>query len=83
MKGNLDLPVLVEIGKAHKKTPAQVVLRWHLQHGIVIIPKSVHDYRIKENSQLFDFSLSDEEMAKIDGLNQNQRFGANPDSFDF
>ncbi len=83
MKGNLDLPVLVEIGKKHNKTPAQVVLRWHLQHGIVIIPKSVHDHRIRENAQIFDFSLSDKEMAQIDGLNKDKRFGADPDSFDF
>lgn len=83
MKGNLDIPLLVEIGKKYNKTPAQVVLRWHLQHEIVIIPKSVHDHRIRENAQIFDFSLSDEEMTKIDALNKNSRFGANPDSFDF
>jgi diketogulonate reductase-like aldo/keto reductase len=83
MKGNLNLPVLVDIAERYKKTPAQVVLRWNVQHGIVIIPKSVHDYRIRENSQIFDFSLSDEEMAKIDALNQDKRFSSNPDSFDF
>lgn len=83
MKGNLNLPVLVDIAERYKKTPAQVVLRWNVQHGIVTIPKSVHDYRIRENSQIFDFSLSDEEMAKIDALNQDKRFSSNPDSFDF
>ncbi len=83
MKGNLDIPLLIEIGKKYNKTPAQVVLRWHLQHEIVIIPKSVHDHRIRENAQIFDFSLSDEDMTKIDALNKNSRFGANPDSFDF
>ena len=83
MKGNLNLPVLVDIAERYKKTPAQVVLRWNVQHGIVIIPKSVHDYRIRENSQIFDFSLSDEEMAEIDALNQDKRFSSNPDSYDF
>ncbi|MDD2296414.1 MAG: aldo/keto reductase [Sphaerochaetaceae bacterium] len=83
MKGNLNLPVLVDIAERYKKTPAQVVLRWNVQHGIVTIPKSVHDYRIRENSQIFDFSLSDEEMAEIDALNQDKRFSSNPDSYDF
>lgn len=83
MKGNLDLPLLKTIGERHHKIPAQVVLRWHLQDGVVVIPKSVHPHRIKENSEIYDFSLSSEEMKAISGLNQNHRFGPDPDSFNF
>ncbi len=82
MKGNLDIPLLQELAKKHQKTVAQVVLRWHIQNGVVVIPKSVHPHRIKENSEIYDFSLSDEEMAAISGLNQNHRFGPNPDTFE-
>lgn len=83
MKGNLDLPLLMELSQKYNKTPAQVVLRWHVQHDVVVIPKSVHDYRIRENSQIFDFSLSNEDMLRIDSLNENKRFGPDPDTFDF
>ena len=83
MKGNLDIPVLHDIAKHHKKTPAQVVLRWHIQHEIVVIPKSIHEQRIIENSLVFDFALTQEEMAQINALNQNQRFGSDPDNFNF
>lgn len=81
MKGNLDIPLLKEIGERHHKSPAQVVLRWQLQNGVVVIPKSVHPHRIKENSEIYDFSLSGEEMSAISGLNQNRRFGPDPDTF--
>lgn len=83
MKGNLSLPVLVEIAEKHQRTVAQIVLRWHIQHGVVVIPKSVHEYRIRENADLFGFSLSADEMARIDALNEDRRFGPDPDNFDF
>jgi len=83
MKGNLELPLLMELSQKYNKTPAQVVLRWHVQHDIVVIPKSVHDHRIRENSQIFDFSLSNEDMLRIDSLNENKRFGPDPDTFNF
>lgn len=83
MQGNLDLPLLSELASKYGKTPAQIILRWDLQHGIVTIPKSVHESRIRENADIFDFTLSDEDMMRIDGLNQNKRFGADPDNFDF
>ncbi|AKP46239.1 MULTISPECIES: aldo/keto reductase [Bacillus] len=76
-------PILKEIAKNHGKTEAQVILRWHLQNEVVIIPKSVHPKRIKENAELFDFQLSQEEMAQINSLNKNHRYGADPDNFDF
>lgn len=83
MQGNLDHPVLKEIAEAHGKSPAQIVLRWDLQNGVVVIPKSINEHRIKENSEIFDFELSAEEMEKIDGMNENKRFGSNPDEFLF
>lgn len=83
MQGHLDIPLLREIGERHGKTPAQVVLRWDIQHGIVTIPKSVHAERIQENANIFDFELSAEEMRAIDGLDAGRRFGADPDNFNF
>lgn len=66
--GLFENPVLAEIGKAHGKTTAQVMLRWNLQRGVVVIPKSVHRERMEENLDVFDFELSDDEMAKIAAL---------------
>ncbi|KOR94063.1 aldo/keto reductase [Geobacillus stearothermophilus] len=84
MRGEiLTEPTIVEIGKKYGKTPAQVVLRWGLQHGVVTIPKSVTPARIKENADIFDFSLTDEEMKQIDALNLNKRVGPDPDNFNF
>lgn len=83
MQGNLDNPVLTELGKKYGKSPAQIILRWDLQNGVVIIPKSVHENRIKENSDIFDFQLSSEDMGKIETINQNRRFGSDPDNFNF
>ncbi|QQE80780.1 aldo/keto reductase [Alicyclobacillus sp. SO9] len=83
MRGNLDETALVELAKQYERTPAQIVLRWHLQNEIVIIPKSVRQARIAENANLFDFELSAADMAKIDALNQNKRFGPHPDEFLF
>ena len=83
MLGHLDLPVLQQIAARHGKTPAQVVLRWDLQHGIVTIPKSANPGRIRENAEIFDFALTAEEMAAIDGLDAGRRFGADPDNFNF
>ena len=65
---DLHHPVLRDVASAHGLTPAQVVLRWHLQHGIVAIPKSVHPDRINENLDVFGFSLTDQEVARIDAM---------------
>jgi len=67
---DLRHPVLVEIAAVHRVTPAQVVLRWHVQHEIVVIPKSVTPQRIAENVDIFGFTLSEAEMARIDGLSR-------------
>jgi 2,5-diketo-D-gluconate reductase A len=74
-------PVIVEIAEAHDKTPAQVVLRWHLQLGNVVIPKSVTPERIEENFDVFDFHRSDSEMAAIEALDAGERTGPDPDTF--
>ena len=81
MKGRdaLTEPVITEIAARHGKTPAQVVLRWHLQHGIIAIPKSVTPSRIQENLDIFEFMLSPDDMQQIDQLNRNERTGSNPD----
>lgn len=82
MRGKiLDNDVLKNIGRKKNKSTAQVVLRWALQKGVSVIPKSVHQDRIKENAGLFNFELSDNEMNKIDGLENNYRTGAHPDNF--
>ncbi|WP_304457952.1 aldo/keto reductase [Alicyclobacillus sendaiensis] len=81
MRGNLDIPVLQELAEKYHKTPAQIVLRWDLQNEVVTIPKSVRRERIFENADLFDFSLSDEDMQRINALNRNHRFGPDPDTF--
>ncbi|WP_067925151.1 aldo/keto reductase [Alicyclobacillus shizuokensis] len=83
MQGNLNQPLLTDLAHKYGKTPAQIVLRWDLQNEVVTIPKSVHENRIVENASVFDFELSAEDMEKIDGLNQNHRFGADPDNFNF
>ncbi|TPG70846.1 aldo/keto reductase [Brevibacillus laterosporus] len=83
MRGNLEVPQLQELAERYQKTPAQIVLRWDLQHKVLVIPKSVRKERIIENADLFDFELTDEDMAMLDGLNRNQRFGPDPDHFDY
>ncbi|MBA4493030.1 aldo/keto reductase [Paenactinomyces guangxiensis] len=76
-------PTVLELAEKYNKTPAQIVLRWDLQHEVVTIPKSVKEHRIIENANIFDFELSAEDMEKLDSLNKNHRFGPDPDNFDF
>ncbi|MFC0392032.1 aldo/keto reductase [Paenibacillus mendelii] len=84
MQGQLlDDPTLQEIAGKHGKSVAQIILRWDLQHGVITIPKSTKEQRIIENASVFDFELSQEDLARIDGLNQNLRVGPDPDNFDF
>ncbi|WP_304362824.1 aldo/keto reductase [Bacillus sp. AFS041924] len=84
MQGGLfENETLLEIANKHNKSIAQVVLRWHLQNGVVIIPKSIKEHRIQENANIFDFELTQEDMNRIDALNQNHRVGPDPDNFDF
>jgi 2,5-diketo-D-gluconate reductase A len=77
----LEDPAIVEIAEAHAKTPAQAIIRWHLQLGNVVIPKSVTPKRIEENFDVFDFELSAEEMEAIRELDAGRRIGPDPDTF--
>ena len=79
----LSHPVIGELARKHGRTNAQVLLRWHLQREVVAIPKSVHRERIEENSKVFDFQLSPEDMAALDALDNGTRIGPDPDNFDF
>src|SRR5699024_12814799 len=67
----------------YEKTPAQIVIRWHMERDVVAIPKSVTPSRIKENSDVFNFSLDQEDIHEISQLDCNGRLGKNPDSNDF
>ncbi|MFD3332020.1 aldo/keto reductase [Streptomyces sp. NPDC058700] len=80
-KGLLDVPAIVAIGRKHGRTPAQVVLRWHLQLGNVVIPKSVTPSRIRENIDVFGFDLDAEDLAAIAALDENRRLGPDPTEF--
>jgi 2,5-diketo-D-gluconate reductase A len=82
-RGNvLTDPTVVAIAEKAGKTPAQVVLRWHIQRGDIVFPKSVTPARIKENIDIFDFELSGEDHEAITALNRNERTGPDPDKFD-
>lgn len=65
-------PVIADIAAKHRKTPAQVMLRWHIQRGVVVIPKSTHKERMEENFQVFDFALTDEDMLAIAALDKGE-----------
>ena len=84
MQGQLfDNPLLKELANKYNKTVAQVILRWDLQNGVVTIPKSTKEHRIIENSTIFDFELTTEDMDRISSLNENHRVGPDPDNIDF
>ncbi len=78
----LNNEVLQNIAKKYGKSPAQVTLRWNVQRGIIVLPKSVHAERIASNAEI-DFTLSEEDMKEIDGLNRNERVSSDPDHFNF
>ena len=75
-------PTLQTIGEKYGKTTAQVMLRWHLQRDTIIIPKSIHEHRIIENANLFDFALTDEDMQAIDQLDTGSRIFGDPDDIE-
>lgn len=84
MQGKLlDNPILQEIADKYGKSIAQVIIRWDLQNDVVTIPKSIKEHRIIENSNVFDFELTKEDLEQIDALNENQRVGSDPDNFNF
>ena len=79
----MRLPKLRQIAKNHGKTTVQVVLRWHVQQGLIPIIRSLNSSRQKENIDIFDFELSDDEMRTIDSFNINARVRYDPDNCDF
>ncbi len=74
----LENSLIKRLATEHTKEPAQVVLRWHIQSGLIVIPKSITPKRIRSNLDIFDFELSADEMKKIDSLNVNKRIGPHP-----
>src|SRR5699024_2028615 len=78
-RSTFEDPVLGEIAAEHGRTPAQIMLRWHLQQGRAVIPKSVRPARIAENADVFGFRLTDQELARIDALDTGERGGPDPD----
>ncbi|KFI51372.1 aldo/keto reductase [Bifidobacterium callitrichos] len=76
-------PRLSEIGAKYGKSAAQVVIRWHIQRGVIVLPKSTHADRIRQNLDVFDFQLSDADMAAVNAIDTGRRNGADPDDFDF
>ena len=84
VKGEIvNEPVAQRLAEMYNKTPAQIVLRWDLQHEVVTIPKSTHSNRITENAQIFDFELSQEDMKALDALDEGRRTGPDPYNFNF
>ena len=77
----LSDPAIMRIAGQAGKSPAQVVLRWHIERGDIVFPKSVNPARIRENFDIFDFELSGDDVAAISALNKDQRTGPDPDTF--
>jgi 2,5-diketo-D-gluconate reductase A len=74
-------PVVEEVARHHARTPAQVVLRWHVERGSIVFPKSSSPQRMEENFEIFDFALSEEEMNRISALDRHERTGPDPDTY--
>ena len=84
MQGRIvTVPAVQKLAEKYTKTPAQIALRWDLQHKVVTIPKSSHPNRIAENAQVFDFQLSQADMDVLDELDEGKRIGPDPDNFNF
>jgi 2,5-diketo-D-gluconate reductase A len=79
--GVLDDPTIVSIAERHGKTPAQVVIRWHLDEGLMLFPKSIHPERLAENFEVFDFKLDAEDRYRIEAMDSGQRIGATPENW--
>jgi diketogulonate reductase-like aldo/keto reductase len=84
MRGKIaDIALLTELSEKYGKSIAQIVIRWNIDTDVIVIPKSVTHKRIKENFDIFDFSLSNEDIEAINLLNKDLRTGPDPDNFDF
>ncbi|MCL1925291.1 MAG: aldo/keto reductase, partial [Defluviitaleaceae bacterium] len=77
----LEDSTINELAKKYGKSPAQIIIRWNIENKVIVLPKSATPARIKENFNVFDFSLTKDEIAKIDGLTTNKRPSTNPDEF--
>lgn len=82
-KGNFDLPEIQNLAKKYNRTSAQIILRWEIQSGYIVIPKSVNPKRIFENAAIFDFELEEQDMAIIDGMHIGRHSSYDPETFDF
>jgi diketogulonate reductase-like aldo/keto reductase len=74
----LEEPTLVELAGLYGKSVAQLIIRWHIQRGFAVVPKSVTPHRVKSNTEVFDFEISDDHMVKISSLNKGYRTGVDP-----
>lgn len=83
VRGSFALPEIAALAEKYGRTPAQIILRWDIQSGCIVIPKSVHKERIEENAGIFDFALEDEDMKRIDGMNTGYTTGWDLESFDY
>ena len=79
-EGVFDQPLIKKLAEKYNKTPAQIVVRWHLDSGLIVIPKSVTPARIRENFEVFDFKLDKDELGEITKLDIGNRLGPDPDS---
>ncbi len=76
-----DNPVIQDVARRNGRSPAQVLIRWCLQHEVVVLPRSTREDHIRENGEVFDFTLSNEDMARLNALNEGTRIGPDPDTF--
>jgi diketogulonate reductase-like aldo/keto reductase len=76
-----DNPVIAEIAEEHGRSPAQILIRWDLQHQVVTIPRSTQRTHIRQNSEVFDFELTPEDVSRLDALDEGKRIGPDPDQF--
>lgn len=77
----IEDPIVKAVAARHERTPGQIILRWHIDNGLVVIPKSVTPKRIEENARLFDFRLTSEDLAELAKLDTNERLGPDPETF--
>ena len=82
-RGDLGSPALLQLAEKYHRSPAQIILRWNVQSGVVVIPKSVHRERIVENAAIFDFTLAAQDMALLDSLHTGVRTGSDPEAHDY
>lgn len=83
LRGSFDLPKITALAEKYKKSPAQIILRWDIQEGVIVIPKSVHEDRIIQNADIFDFELSPEDMDTLNQMNTGHTTSFDVDSYDF